>query len=100
MLRVNGCEVYLGLGQLLRLAFGNGGLILTAAGFEAENFRAFLCGSLIALVAAPSLIPWIDAWGAAAAFSLGSIAASLLISRACSRRLGLDADLLRLWRAA
>ena len=92
--------IVLGLGQLLRLAFGNGGLILTAAGFEAENFRAFLCGSLIALVAAPSLIPWIDAWGAAAAFSLGSIAASLLVSRACSRRLGLDADLLRLWRAA
>jgi O-antigen/teichoic acid export membrane protein len=92
--------VALGLGQLLRLAFGNGGLILTAAGFEAENFRAFLCGSLIALVAAPSLIPWIDAWGAAAAFSLGTIAASLLVSRACSRRLGLDADLFRLWRAA
>ena len=94
------CFVALGVGQLTRLAFGNGGLMLTAAGFEADNFRAFLCGCLVSLLVALLAVPLAGEWGAVLAFSLGTSAAAVLVSRACSRRMGLDCDLLQLWRTA
>jgi O-antigen/teichoic acid export membrane protein len=92
--------VALGVGQLLRLAFGNGGLILTAAGFERDNLVAFFWGSVLSLLMAAALVPGFSAWGAVAAFSCGSACASFLVSRACRRRMGFDCDLLRAWRAS
>ncbi len=86
--------VALGAGQLLRLAFGNGGLILTAAGFERDNLRAFSWGSALSLGIAAVLVPSLGAWGALLAFSVGTIAASVLVSRACRRRLGFNCDLI------
>ncbi|MDP3294482.1 MAG: hypothetical protein Q8M37_07050 [Nevskia sp.] len=87
--------VALGLGQLLRLAFGNGGVILSAAGLEAENLRAYLVGNVAALVAALAIIPFAGAWGAMAAYSTGTVVAAVLVSRACQRRMDFRCDLLR-----
>ena len=86
--------VALGLGQLLRLAFGNGGMILSAAGLEAENLRAYLVGNIAALVAALAIIPIAGAWGAVAAYSTGTVTAAVLVSRACQRRMDFRCDLL------
>lgn len=87
--------VALGLGQLLRLAFGNGGMILSAAGLEAENLRAYLAGNVAALAAALAIIPFAGAWGAMAAYSTGTVVAAVLVSRACQRRMDFRCDLLR-----
>lgn len=86
--------VALGVGQLLRLAFGNGGMILSAAGLEAENLRAYLTGNIAALVAALMIIPFAGAWGAMAAYSTGTVIAAVLVSRACQRRMDFRCDLL------
>ncbi|WP_293389905.1 hypothetical protein [Nevskia sp.] len=86
--------VALGLGQLLRLAFGNGGMILSAAGLEAENLRAYLVGNGAALVAALAIIPIAGPWGAVAAYSTGTVIAAVLVSRACKRRMDFHCDLL------
>lgn len=86
--------VALGIGQLLRLAFGNGGMILSAAGLEAENLRAYLVGNVAALVAALAIIPIAGAWGAVAAYSTGTVIAAVLVSRACKRRMDFRCDLL------
>lgn len=86
--------VALGIGQLLRLAFGNGGMILSAAGLETENLRAYLVGNVAALVAALAIIPIAGVWGAVAAYSTGTVIAALLVSRACQRRMDFRCDLL------
>jgi O-antigen/teichoic acid export membrane protein len=90
----------LGVGQILRLAFGNGGMILSAAGHEGANLRAYLCGNAMVFVIAVFAIPAWGGWGAALAFSAGAIAAAMLVSRACSRRMKLNCDLLGAWRWA
>jgi O-antigen/teichoic acid export membrane protein len=87
--------VGLGAGQILRLLFGNGGLILGAAGHEHDNLRAHLWGLAVAALVCAASIPFIDAWGATAGYSLGMIVSAVLISRACERQMGFACDLVR-----
>lgn len=86
--------VALGLGQLLRLAFGNGGMILSAAGLETENLKAYLAGNVVGLAAALAVIPFAGAWGAVAAYSSGTVIAAVLVSRACRQQMDFRCDLL------
>ena len=88
--------VALGVGQVVRLLFGNGGPILGAAGHEHDNLRAHIWGVLVAALVGATTIPLIGGWGAACAYSLGMILCAVIISRACERQMGFACDLIRM----
>lgn len=87
--------VGLGVGQIIRLAFGNGGLILSAAGHENENFWAFVRGNAVALAMALLTMPYWGGWGAVATYSAGTITAAVFVSRACRRCMNFSPDFVR-----
>jgi O-antigen/teichoic acid export membrane protein len=88
--------VALGVGQVVRLLFGNGGPILGAAGHEHDNLRAHVWGVLAAALIGATTIPLIGGWGAACAYSLGMILCAVIVSRACEKQMGFACDLIRM----